>query len=272
MKKLLIFSLSLTVIFSCEKAELPVPKHDPGKVINASADMDPDYKWQLYYDLKTNKVVGKNLKTAWDLGFENGANGFHIILNSAKAMYAYPAGTDFEAISDTVGLTLNKRWDASSGNLDSTAIGDWKNETNCFIIDRGYNESGIHQGFKKIRFISSDESAYQVRFADLNGNNEKTLTIQKDDTYNFSFLSFTSGNTLLIEPPKDTWDLVFTQYTHIFHEPQLTPYLVTGCLTNRYNTQACLVNEVDFENIDFGTASAHLLSSAIDRIGYTWKI
>lgn len=272
MKNISFFIFTLcTILFSCKKAELPVPKHDAGNVTTSTVNMDASYKWQIYFDLKTNSVVGQNLKTAWDLGFENGAAGFHVVLNTAKFMFAYNTGdTNFSAIVDTIGFALNKKWDSPSGSLDTTAIGNWQGLNNVYIIDRGYNETGVHQGFIKIQIQAVDATSYIVRFAQLNGTGDITLVINKNDNYNFTFLSFSTSSTLLIEPPKDTWDLVFTQYTHIFYDPT-EPYLVTGCLSNRYNTMASVDSVNSFTQIKFENISNYTLSNHINIIGYDWK-
>lgn len=272
MKKLYYCIVIISVLlFSCKKAELPVPKHDPGDVTTSTVNMDATYKWQVYFDLKTNTVVGQNLKTAWDLGFENGSAGFHVILNTSKFMFAYNTGsTNFNSVVDTTGFALNKKWDSPSGSFDTTAIGDWQGQNNVYIIDRGYNETGVHQGFRKIQIQSVDANTYTVRFAQLNGTGDITLVINKNDNYNFSFLSFSTSSTLLIEPPKDTWDLVFTQYTHIFYSPT-EPYLVTGCLLNHYNTKASVDSVNSFSQIKFENLSNYNLSNHINVIGYDWK-
>ncbi len=262
----------IAVLFSCKKEETPVPKPEPGDVTSASVTMGSDYKYQTYFDLKTNSVVGVNLKTDWDLGFECSQNGFQVILNAAKSMYAYNTNiSDFNSITDTIGFETNKKWDAPSGDMDSTAIGDWQTNTSVYIIDRGYNEIGTHQGFRKIQFLSVNELSYQIRFADLNGDNEKTMKIDKDDAYNFSFLSFSTQNTVMIEPPKETWDLVFTQFLHVFYEPELIIYLVTGCVLNRYQTSAIKDVNIDFSEITLDYAENKILKSEIDVIGYDWK-
>lgn len=272
-KSTLIISTCLFLLFSCKKEELPVPTHDPGNVTTATVNMESNYKWQLFYDLKTNTVVGQNLKTSWDLGFEATPSGYRIILNTSKAMFARNTGnTDFTAITDTTGFAVNKKWDEASGNLDSTAIGDWRNASNVYVLDRGYNETGVHQGFQKIQFQSVDANKYVVRFSQLNGIGDITLQIHKDSIYNLAFLSFSIGNTIIVEPPKTTWDIEFTQYTHIFYDPPVTPYLVTGCLLNRYNTTAQKDSLLIFSTINFSAIENLTFSSDINTIGYDWKI
>lgn len=273
MKHTFITGLLLTVLFtSCEKEELPVGAHDAGATLTATVDMNSDYRYQIYYDLATNTVVGQVPKTAWDLGFETSANGSKVIVNSSKAMYACNTGdTAFTALTDTSGFAAGKRWDAVSGNLDSTAVGDWTTSRNTYIIDRGYSHTGQHQGFRKVRFESVNTNEYAVRFANMNGTGEVFMTIPKDSAYNFTFLSLANGGAVVnVEPPKRDWDLVFTQYIHVFYNPT-EPYLVTGCLLNRYNTTAILDSSTAYAAIGFSSVGSYNLSRMINVIGYDWK-
>lgn len=256
------------LLFSCKKEELPVPAHDPGNITTSTINMESNYKWQIYFNLKTNSVVGQNLKTAWDLGFETRENGYRIILNSSKAMYSYKTNsTNFSSVTDTAGFSIGKTFDTPNGSLDSTAIGNWQSSQNVYIISRGYSESGIHQGFRKIIFQNADTEKYTVRFAELNGTGETTLIIPKDSAYNFSFLSFTSSTTVTIEPKKNEWDIAFTQYL----ESLSTAYLVTGCVLNRYNTSAKMDSLTLLNDITYSFAQSQILSTNINTIGYTWK-
>lgn len=256
-------------LWGCDREELPVPAHTSGDVTTQSVDMGGDYRWQFFYDLETDQVVGNNLKTEWDLGFEATADGFHVVLNTAKAMYAWPTGeTDFSAVTDTVGFGAGRRWDVPSGNLDSTAVGDWRGTPQVYLIDRGYNEVGAPQGFRKVVFQSVDATHFMVRLAALDGAGDVQLEIPKDSAYNLVFLSFAEGGKLVdIEPPKDDWDLLFTQYLEILPEP----YLVTGVLLNRHRTTAALDSSIAFEDIDYDYAESTPKSAALNTIGYAWK-
>lgn len=269
------FYLALSLAFfctSCDKEELPALAHAAGSDLSATVDMNADYRYQIYYDLETNTVVGQVPKTAWDLGFETDANGFHVIVNSAKAMYAFNTGdTAFVSLTDTSGFAAGKMWDAISGNLDSTAIRNWTTDHHTYIVDRGYSETGQHQGFRKVRFENVNASEYTVRFANMNGTGEVMMSVPKDSAYNFTFLSFANGGQLVnVEPPKRDWDLVFTQYIHIFFNPT-EPYLVTGCLLNRFNTTAVLDSTTDYADISFSSLGNYTLIPAINVIGYDWK-
>lgn len=270
--KQLIYFLLIIAICSCKKDELAIQKHNSGNVLTASVNMESNYKWQLFYDLETNSIIKQVQKTEWDLGFESSSEGYHIILNSAKAVFSRSIKTtDFESIKDTIGFAENKLWDEPSGNLDSTAIGDWRNQNNSYLIDRGFNEKGEHQGFRKIQFQSVTKTHYNVRFAELSGKGDTILQIQKDTNYNFQYLSFNSNQEVLIEPKKQLWDICFSQYIHVFYNPTTT-YLVTGCLLNRYKTAAVLDSIASFESMNFGSISKYTFSTNINTIGYGWKV
>lgn len=271
-KKIVLSFFVLCCFFSCEKEELPVPAHQSGDLLQASANLGVNYEYQVYYDLKSNKVVSKNKKDIWDLAFESAENGNRVILNPSKLMFAFDTQTqDFEAVNDTTGFGSNRKWDDPSGNLDKTAIGDWQTSKNVYIIDRGLDVNGTPQGFVKVQFQSVDKNTFILRYAQLNGNGDTVVKVQKNPDYNFSFLSLDGGNEVIVEPPKADWDIVFTQYTYVFYEPYFLPYLVTGCLTNRYNTTSKKDSLVSFTDVDFEYAENSIMSSEINTIGYDWK-
>jgi hypothetical protein len=267
---------ALTCLFAalsaCEREELPVTPHAAGASFTSTVSMDASYRWQVYFDLGTNREVGRCLKTSWDLAFETAPDCFHIFLNGSKAMSVWNTGdTVFTLLNDTAGFTAGKQFDAASGHTDSTAIGNWQVNSPVYLIDRGYNETGQHQGFRKLQILSVSASAYQLRFATLNGA-AQYFTVNKDSTYNFTFVSLqNTGESVVVEPPKASWDLVFTQYTHIFHQPPM-PYLVTGCLQNTWHTTAVLDTVSVFENIGYNFATSRTLSPNRDVIGYSWKV
>ncbi len=271
--------IMLSVFFllaGCQKKELPVQPHTSGDVKTASVNMDGTYKYQIYYSLKANKEVSKNLKTAWDISFETSPRGFHIFLNSSKLMFALNTGkTDFSSVSynDTIGMMAHRKCDGSTGVTDSTAIGDWTIAKNVFIVDKGLDEAGQNLGKMKIQFLSVSDSNYTVRFADVDGNNNTSVSIKKDTLYNLAYLSFDTKTQVSIEPPKSTWDLVFTQYTFTFYaESPPLPYLVTGCLLNRFNTQAVKDSSAVFSKIAFADVNQFTLTNDISTIGYNWKV
>jgi hypothetical protein len=66
------------------------------------------------------------------------------------------------------------------------------------------------------------------------------------------------------------YDLVFTQYTHLFTDP-LTPYLVTGIISNRGFTSIARLDEKPFAEIELQNVESLEFSYDLDVIGYDWK-
>lgn len=267
--KFLIYLSLLLVIFSCKKAEIPVQKHEVGNVITNSFEMGSDYRNQAFFDLGTNSFVSQNIKTIWDLGFECGANGWHITLNSANLMsVATMENVSFGSITDTVGAVW--KWDANTGHLDSTAIGDWQNNNGIYILDRGMDNLGIHRGFSKVEFQSVSNTSYTFKVANLDGSNLNQVTVSKEDALNIVSYSVQTNSLVTVEPPKEDWDISFTQFSHYFHDHELA-YLVTGVLTNRNGVEVVQVYDKDFLDITSEDLSQYQFSTALNVIGYDWK-
>jgi hypothetical protein len=264
----LTFLLLTISVTSCLKKEIPIERHDPGETISNQIDLGSDYRYFAFYDFESNSYSNQNLKSAWDLGFETESSGFRIIINGAKSMaVGIPSGTTFTQVVDTNGVTW--RYDASSGNLDSTAMIHWQTIGKPYILDLGYDHSGNHQGYKKMEILHVDANQYTIHYADLNGANDQNKTITKNAAYNFTFFSFLTNSEVTIEPKKETWDIYFGQFTHMF-EPDF-PYLVTGALTNRNGVEVAQVFDIPFESITFSHIGNYTFSKHINRIGYEWK-
>lgn len=286
MKKLIaIISVTglMALLTSCFKEDERIVPHDPGDVTTDTVVMTNNYKYQVYYDLGTASAVATNQKKDWDLGFECSADGWHIILNTSNFMLAAKSGiSDFSIPIDTVGMKF--KYDESTGNPDSTAIGRWlhflppdstKSYTHeVYVINRGYDEAGNLRGLKKIVFESLDDYQYTIRYANLDGSDEHTYSVTKDPAVNYICFSFDNGGQQLdLEPPAFDWDLLFTQYTTLLYtdagDPY--PYLVTGVLANQKTIAVHQDTTLDFQALDLLTAQGLDYSTVQDEIGYDWK-
>lgn len=269
MKNTILLIVVSALLFSCEKEELPVPPRTPGPEIIAQVNMGGDYGQQIFYSLNNNQVVRQNPKTAWDIGLESGAEGWRIFLNSSRGGAAVQLeNTDFESINNPTGIEW--KWDASSGNADSTAIGDYRESAATIIIDRGFDPAGNHTGYWKMKVIEVTSASYTFRCAEINGAQDTILTVPKSANTNLTAFSFDQLAEAEIEPPSDSWDLLFTQYVHIFYDP-VTPYLVTGVIINRYQTTVAEVSDRNFDELALEHAEEYQFSNALDIIGYDWK-
>lgn len=268
MKNNILLLLAGFIFVACHKDEIPIEPHETGDAIEAQAEMGQTYKNQLYYSLKNNTFVASNDKKIWQLGFESSATGWHIILNSANAMAVYRSDLNFDEIIDENGIEFD-HWDYSSGNLDSTAIGDWQAENKLYIIDFGYDDQAAHMGYGKLIIESVNSTSYEISYGDISDVTPQQYTITKNTDNLFTYFSFQNG-TITVAPPNETYDLVFTQYTHLFTNP-FHSYLVTGVLLNRYNTTATKITDKDFYEIEYSDVVGLNYSPNLDIIGYSWK-
>jgi hypothetical protein len=273
----------IMALAGCFKEDEIVILPPPGDVKTASIGLENDYRYQVYYNLAEERVVATNLKKDWDLGFEASAEGWRVTLNTSKFMLAANTGrTDPGAVADTVGLAW--KYDKSDGNPDSTAIGNWvvfpsgeaeKVYTNeVYIINRGYDEVGNLLGVRKIVFESVDEGSYTFSYSMLDGSEANTFTLTKDPSVNFVFFSFDEGGKqMVLEPPSNQWDILFTQYTTLLYtnEGEPYPYLVTGALINRNGVEATRDTVLVFNEITNATVTSLEFSASQDIIGFDWK-
>jgi hypothetical protein len=272
-------ALFMLILSSCEKQEQPIEKeHIPGDQTTSSVSINPDYKYQVFFDLETNTEVSQNLTTAWDLSFDCRDEGYQIKLNFSKAMQVW--NTEQTNFSNVTSASNGQwKWDNPNGSLDSTAISEWgvKNGNNfdskneIYVLDLGFDSQGNQKGYKKMQILGLEGNEYSVKIADLSGDNEFVFFIKKDTDYNFVFLSISERKLVTIEPPKDDWDLVFTKYTHTFFMPDPLIYGVTGVLITSNSTTVHEDTIYGFENIDYQIAQELNYSTDINVIGYDWK-
>lgn len=283
MKKAAIIIFLLPLLFACEKRELPVPKHVVKQIVDTSSqtagelqisqvDLGPDYKTQIWFSLGGNQIISTNSKSAWDLCFEASANGKHLLLNGSRAMKVFKTNhTSLSQVTDTAGLGSGGKADMPSGNLDSTAIGDWQADNKVYVINMGYNEQGQIIGYYKFKITGVSSAGYTFEYGNVFGQQVFQGSLQKDDAYNFIGYSFiTHARTPQVEPKKDEFDICFTAYTHLFLEPEFQYYQVTGVLTNSYKTRVARISK-PFENIILSDTGSVNFRKDRDIVGYDWK-
>lgn len=263
--------LAVGLLASCIKDELPVPRADRGGARDVQVCVGPDYGDQVWYDIGTNTIAARNSRMDWCLAFAGAADGWDIRLNGARFMHAKATGqTDITLPTDTTGYGPHWRVDHNEGAVDSTAIGDWRNSDEVYVIDLGVNAFGASLGFRKLKVFSYDAASYVIQTAMLNGTNVQQYTVQKDPTRKYVHFSLRSGQQVDIAPPDGSYDLVFTQYTYQFYDPYMA-YMVTGAVNGFSGLRVAELTTDDFLSVTLDDTLAHPFSTAEDAIGYDWK-
>jgi hypothetical protein len=113
-----------------------------------------------------------------------------------------------------------------------------------------------------------------LKYCSLKGTDSKIAEVIKNPAVNYSYLSFKESPAVFDqEPPKEKWDLLFTQYTTLLFTDQgeAYPYLVTGLLTNPYMVEVAEDTISDFNTITLNQAKILSYANKRDIIGYDWK-
>ncbi|MCG8573291.1 MAG: HmuY family protein [Flavobacteriales bacterium] len=262
-----IYLLIAIPFFACERGEIPVKPHESGEATEQQIELGEDYRHQHFYDLESNQIVASNLKTAWDFAFSPANLPNRIILNSAKGMKVHRSTADFSTLTEYSGDDWH--WDLQTGHLDSTAFGELSTSL-TYVIDRGYDWEGSHLGYYKMRIIEIHDNFYTIERAPLSSATGTTIDITRNSADDFAYFHCEDG-LVNIAPPVDEWDLMFTQYTHLFEDPP-TPYVVTGVLLNRYETLAAETKDISFQDLTYEDVLGLYLTGEIDEIGYNWKV
>ena len=273
MKKINILYLFIFVL-ACEQEEIPIIKHETGNVISKQINMESNYSLQVYYNIEDNTIVSENEKIKWDLAFENTALGWNIITNSATFSQIAIVENDF---NENINInSLSWSWDRPEGINYGTAIGDYRNNNNnnnVYVLDRGFNLDGSPRGYKKFMIDSVNSNLYIIKYSNLDNTNFHNITIYKNNNFNFQYLTFDNNETINIEPLKEDWDLIFTQYTHLYLDNIETPaYLVTGVLTN-YLSNIMVVRDSTnkFVDINLNMIDQYNFTNKQNEIGFDWK-
>ena len=271
MRKITALLLSLFLI-GCEPDEIAVTQHPAGNITTRQIDIGSTYNQQIYYKLKEDFEVSENQKTEWDIAFDSREEGWNIIINSST--FSQISELENNSFYDSIIINnLDWKWDNPKGLNNGTAIGDYRNKNTLYILDRGYNLDGTLRGYKKIMIDSINSNSYFIKYANLDNTDINNMEIIKDDKSNLQHLSFDNNEIINIEPKKEEWDLLFTQYTHLFIGNTETPaYLVTGVLTNYLSNIMVAKDTINnFSNIKLNMIEQYVFANNQNEIGYNWK-
>lgn len=258
------------------------------------------YEYQTFFSLEDSTEVSNNLLSDWDLGFESGINGQHVIINSGDQLYATNLGpVDFVSTTQ-VPDSSNWIYDASSGNTDSLVINGWVNTAtglftysqNVYAIRKVVFNEVVFQ--KKFKLIELTPTYYKIIIGDMESTSPDTIEILKDNTVNYTKVSIRDTYKVqTIEPNSLNWDLCFTRYATIIPDDfgVLTPYYVNGAIINhnkikvaKYYITTDMVptyeNDTEYEdgllkqyfesNFEININDSEF-SNKNDIIGYDWK-
>lgn len=278
MRYLITYTLSALLLTGCFLEDERVPPHEQGDVLEGSVAMGTLYGTQVFYDLQQNIEAASVPVSAWDLSFACTEGDWTIRLNSAKFMYAGNSyDTSFQQVLDVE--TLDMLFDASHGDPDSTAIGEWMvleedsawSHRHVFLLDRGIDLAGNPLGLVKIQFEPAGGD-YLLRFANEGSSTETRYEVRRNPGMDQVYFSFENG-MVDVAPRPEQWTLLFSKYTTMLvtNEGENYPYIVNGVLLNPRGTAAALDTIHEFSEIEISDTTGLDLTIRADVIGYEWK-
>lgn len=264
----------LGLMSSCFEEDKKVPEY-PYEVYTISDSVQLN---RSYFDFESGSVVKTHKANIWQLAFECGTEGNHIVTNSEAYWFIY--NTHQSAIPPSVQMpSINTgMFDMQGLWPDSTAIGSWcftNNSGNTYtknVYLLGRLASGTYQNIKEIVFLELTDTSYMFSYHDQNTDTYDTVLMRKNNAYNFVYYSFDTKTALNPEPPRTDYDVIFTSYYDLATLFDITqPYHVGGCLLNIYETEAALDSITGYLQTDLNTALANDFSTKRDIPGYKWK-
>ncbi len=251
----------------------------------------PGYGDQAYYRF-SDDAVASVANTAWDLAFTTmGLQDAGIHINEAAAFMGtelelHLAPTEnFEDVIDPMGLEQRLLNDEQSWNYG--ALNSPRNPDDPFDYGWGAYNPFTHTiegnkvfvlklrdgNYRKLQVISLEGAVYSFRLADLDGSNEASFSIDKNDfpDTGLAYFSLASGTTTGGVLNTGEWDLLFTRYSTPLDDGagNTLDYSVTGTLSG-LGVEVARANGVDPLDVSF-EAYQDSLETALDVIGYDWK-
>lgn len=270
--KVLVFSL-IILLFSNNN---PLQAQDDYDV-----SMGAGYVDEVFFSLK-NGIVKTSPRNTWDIAFYTQAFSAGIITNDGAgvALYVYPnAAIDGWETFDTTGMSSwtplfnnTTSWEEGAFNRNASGHPDYGwgiynmnshdvNGDSLYLIKP---LDGVYRKLNIVKKLSS-QNKYIIRYANLDGTNDKTDTLDVSpyvNRLNMAF-SFTTG-IVDREPVLAEWDLLFTRYYALV---QNTPYPVNGILQKPQiavaQAESVAPGYTDYTGMTFLTDA--------DVIGHDWK-
>ncbi len=136
----------------------------------------------------------------------------------AELMQGLPVGyTQYGDLSAGISFT-----DSKGGELTGTAfkaISTTDNNNNVYIVNLGndipttnngsLNTTGDPRGFMKVRVLTNG-SGYTIQYAELSDTtNFSEITVTKDNSFNLTGISLSTGQIVNMEPMSSAWDIDF---------------------------------------------------------------
>jgi hypothetical protein len=223
-------------------------------------------------------VVKSFPSNTWQLGFECGAAGWHIITNSVASWFIYNTRQTVADAVVSMPAGVDHLFDVPSAFPDSTAVGNWVTPSgngnaythNVYLL--GYYHNGKFNTLKQLVFLDENDTSYRFFCKEQVSGTSDTVTVIKNDTVDYVYYNFDKQQEVNLEPDKSIWDLAFGPYYDLATLFGVTiPYQVGGAYLNAGLTEAALDSINPFNAINAGMIPGYRFRTQRNIPGYLWK-
>ncbi|PIF06235.1 MAG: hypothetical protein CSA36_02635 [Draconibacterium sp.] len=240
-----------------------------------------NYANEVYYSLEdgTLKTAPRN---SWDIAFAANKMSVSVLANNGTEVmvYTWPMGkiSDWETV-DTTGMAWTpmynsiENWElgafnanAQQGNMFDFGWGIYNMTSHIISGDSIFILKLAENKYKKFAIVEKKgiQNEWTFKYADLDGQNDTTITLKANDYENTSFIYYSILNDEFVnQEPMERWQLLFTRY----YDYNI-PYYVTGVLTNA----GVRVQQVDgVSQATYKYYSVAAMNDTLSEIGSDWK-
>jgi hypothetical protein len=273
-RSLLATGIILATLQACFKEDERASPY-PGEVTTISDSMQV---YRSYFDFESGIVIKSHRANAWQLGFECGADGWHIITNSGANWFVFNTGQNQLDAVLTMPESVKGLYDKQHAWPDSTAVGNWLTYSeglteytgNIYLMGKFVN--GAFTDLKQLAFLEVTDTAYKFFYKEQKTGLSDTVWVLKNDGVSFEYYSFDLHRQVNLEPDKTSYDLVFGSYYDLATLfGQTIPYPVGGVLLNIWETSAAIDSTDEYTAIVLETISGLNFTQQRDIPGYRWK-
>lgn len=238
----------------------------------------------VFVDFSTDRQ-DSIVRTSWDLAFYSGSD-FRVRLNNFAGAAAI--GTDYTSLSDVsssnfdiASLAVGQGQgtlaliDDPSGAVNGTvipAIAANDADNKVYIVSARGGTAPELANVYKVRVTRSGTTSYTLEYAQLDATSSSTIQVTKDTDYNYSFVSFTSGREVSVEPEKANWDIVWS-YSMYFTATFPYPFSDLVFINHLGGVTAAevLAETVTYEDFSEAHISSVTFDNSRNVIGSNWR-
>lgn len=217
--------LATSLMVSCKKETpviIPPPSEGTTTTLNGGTG-GANAENTVFIDLSADLYTSVARKS-WDLALYAGTDFRVVLNNTTSAGILVTTKTDLSQVgaTDTIGLTLAVSqaspqpahfsfFDDINGDLAKTAIpavSATEADNKVVILNRGTGGGIAARPWIKLRVLRNGSAGYTIQYAGITETTFKTVTVSKDASYHFKFVSLdNNGGVVNVEPAKTQWDL-----------------------------------------------------------------